>query len=170
VDVDVDEAPQPPLVVVQVRLEAGVLARQIAQHLADGLALDIDRVLLIGVRPERGGNQDSRRHDEACPLRKSIDLLSATKRSRRAPSPMRPRRSRTQRSATHDRDRTATAVPGGPDANDRTPAALRPVRPRAAPQHDNRRAARESAAAALLPSYWAAARRRSPADCGRRAR
>src|SRR5436853_35782 len=53
VHVDIDEAPQLPLLVVQVRLETAVPARQIGQQIADRGAVGVDRFFLIGVRPER---------------------------------------------------------------------------------------------------------------------
>ena len=72
VDVDVDEAAQLALLVVQVRLQPTVLARQIGEQLADCRARGVNGVLLVGVRPQWCRNQDFR-HDAECPLRSSID-------------------------------------------------------------------------------------------------
>ncbi len=58
VDVDVDEAAQLALIVVEMRFQPGVLRRQVREQLADGLAFDIDGVFLVGERPERRGNQN----------------------------------------------------------------------------------------------------------------
>ena len=69
VHVDVDEAAQLALLVVQVRLQPRVLRRQVGEQLADGRAVGLDRVFLIGVRPERCRNQNFRRHVEARPRR-----------------------------------------------------------------------------------------------------
>src|SRR5690606_36479155 len=52
VDVDVDEVPQPALLVVQVALQIRVLRRERGQHLPDGAALDLDAVLLPGEGPQ----------------------------------------------------------------------------------------------------------------------
>ena len=62
VQVHVDEAPQLALVVIQVRLQAAVPARQVGEQLADGRAVGLDRILLIRVRSQRSWNQDFRRH------------------------------------------------------------------------------------------------------------
>ena len=86
VQVDVDEAAQLALIVVQVRLQAGVLRRQIGQQLADRCAVGLDRVLLIGVRSQRGRDQDFRRHS-ARPRRNWNGLLSGTTQSSRVPRP-----------------------------------------------------------------------------------
>ncbi len=74
VHVDIDEAAQLALLVVQVRLEAGVPRRQIGEQLANRCAGRVNGVLLIGVRPERSRDENFR-HDSDCPLRNSIDRL-----------------------------------------------------------------------------------------------
>jgi hypothetical protein len=58
VHVDVDEAAQLPFLVVEVRLQPGVLRRQIGKQLADSLAVGLHRLFLVGERPERRGNQN----------------------------------------------------------------------------------------------------------------
>ena len=50
VQVDVDEAPQPPIVAVEVTAQVGVAARQGRERLADGAALHLHGVELVGVR------------------------------------------------------------------------------------------------------------------------
>ena len=157
VDVDVDEAAQLALLVVQVRLQPGVLRRQVGEQLADGRAVGVDGVLLIGVRPQRCGNQNFRRHVKLALFETgSIVLADTTTVMSLGARRPRPTRSRTRTSATRDRDRTATAAPDDRDASDRTRAARRRARSRAAPPAGSRTAAPETGAAALLRSCSAA--------------
>src|SRR5207247_2145098 len=77
VHVDVDEAAQLALFVVQVRFQPWMLRGQVRQQLADRGAIGVDGVLLIGVRPQRSRNQDFRRH-EGRPFRIWYGRLSTT--------------------------------------------------------------------------------------------
>ena len=60
VHVDVDEAAQLSLLVVEMGLEAAVPPRQIGEQFAHGRAGDVDGVLFIRVRPERRRDENFR--------------------------------------------------------------------------------------------------------------
>ena len=64
VQVDVDEAAQLALLVVEMRLQPFVLRRQVGEQLANRRAVDFDGVLLSGERPQRSRNQNLVRHSE----------------------------------------------------------------------------------------------------------
>ena len=129
--------------------------------------LGLDGVLLIGVRPERSGNQNFRRHVQLALFETDRSSFSHQTVISRGP----PGRHR------HDhvgegRPRVVQivlrrAARDDPDANGRTPAARRRAPPRAARRAGSRTAARESAGAA--PPRSCSAARRSPSRV-RRAR
>ena len=58
VDVDVDEAAQLAFVVEQMLLQAAKPRRQVCKQLADGRAVELDDVELVGERTQRCGNVD----------------------------------------------------------------------------------------------------------------
>ena len=63
VHVDVDEAAQLAVVLEQVLAQVGVPRRELPQHFADVLAVDLDDGLLAGERPQRRGNQNTNGHE-----------------------------------------------------------------------------------------------------------
>ena len=58
IQIDVDEAPELPFVVVKMLLQPLVLRREVAEQLADGGAVDFDDVLLAGKGPKGRGDID----------------------------------------------------------------------------------------------------------------
>ena len=64
VQVDVDEAAQLALVVVEVLLQPFVSRRQLSEQLADGGAVDFDDVLLAGEGPKGRGDIDLGGHSQ----------------------------------------------------------------------------------------------------------
>src|SRR5215217_804526 len=84
VQIDVDEAAQLALLVVQMRLETGMFFCEVGQQLADRGTGRLDGVLLIGVRTKRCRNQNSRCRHSAFPHQNWTGLLSETTPSCRA--------------------------------------------------------------------------------------
>ena len=81
VQIHVDEVPQPPLVGVEVLLQAVVAGGEVLEQLADGGSGHFHRLLLVGERPQRRRDVNRVRHESSFPDRRRSGLPAGATRS-----------------------------------------------------------------------------------------